>query len=379
MEVFAAGGGSPTIILDARTGVVHRYNGSEEFHANFGGKTYYRGHARLVGWIPDNPAFVHVGAYRVDMDVRSLPDDFWESVPEIGQHRVAVPFEYYEEGLNGSWPVIAKTEGKFVLISAGEVASLLQGTLALESEEIVFQRFVNTESDSPSPFYAKMKISAGVCRKRLRRTIEALYHEFLRFEWPNEFEDDQPDAAFFRRMGLYPFGEGDGAPVFKIVRGIARERYTRRQVSDTEALQAAAPNVCVVDSRHIVCQDDESSHYIMSADGWSSQVSVPVALRAMAGDIGPAKVLKDLSYHSRSLAPAVVGIYDEGDEELAVALATLSSWGVKAEGLWRFGIQPAEWKSYGHNANIFPIEELIGKMETPGLREAILAAAEERK
>lgn len=288
------GGGSHSVLFDLRTGEFHPYANFEEaekIHHTFGGKVYYTSQSGLsgAGWINGKLSLVAVGTYRVDshhIEVasnRPAVFDGWS---------ITVPIIKGSAEWSGQYPaVLEHQDGRTILVPKYYVQSFLTGHEQLETREkrVSFWRTPEEYVEGVWEYQAPYRLKFP----DIGRIIEAFSGLDMIFQ-PREYLDTP--LRFWSRLGIRPIGD----QYYKIVRGIARARYSAIELADVERFQAAVPgNVEIVTPDMYVQVSDnyDKTYYevvglfhftyqgeVSATEDFELELESEVALRVLAGD-----------------------------------------------------------------------------------------------
>lgn len=398
IELFT-GQGTVDMVFDLAVGQIETYDGSEEFHARFGGRTYYhsRSGASCAGWVPARPDRVKVWGYRADefrlsslIELNRL-DSYGRTraVPALFGHHVLVPYSYADRSVHHEYPVIVveKSSGQWrvkALLARWELPEYLSGNVRLETRWFDYHVFRSPEDLEPEERSWEISISPGAPTRFFRKVIEAVHYDCLDFQYPEGCwsSKDQGVAQYWSRMGLYPFGDQPDSPVVKITGGIGRARYNRAELKDGSMLQEAAPAVLVLSSGAILTEDRSTDwgpdwrYTYRQPSGHTAAVPDDEVLSLIRG--GPedlAAFLANIGSGGRQ-AEAVVTLYREGDIDTARALVRASGWTITDEEVRQAGAADAlrHASRYAGAVQIWQLSQ--EHLRLPEVRAAIRLVAE---
>lgn len=207
------GQGQGSVLIDWKKRNCVLYNGTPEFHKEYGGCTYYVSRSGLscAGWIPNKP-YIQVGAgYRTDarmLSAESIKGPF-------------IPFDYRKGNIDYDWPVvfpIGRTDRlpeEVVLESPRNIVSpkeLMEDRFIADTFEF---HYVIPQKRIPSKETWKVKVySEQWCsRYRMKTVLIRLYAENMRRPW------NERCTPFWSCLGVHPEDNGYGETILYKIGG----------------------------------------------------------------------------------------------------------------------------------------------------------------
>ncbi len=241
------GGGSHSVLFDLRTGEFHPYSDYEtaaKVHEAFGGKNYYSSRSGMsgAGWIKGRMSLVTVGTYRVDCHNIEVSR---ASAPAIGDWTITVPVVKGSADWpnTGNWydryPVVLQhNEFGTFLVPNDLVRPIMTGekvTLETRQMRVNFWRSPEEYVEATWEYQTPVRVKFP----DINRIFEAFSGLETKFQWPERPAEERWSTPlnFWSRLGLHPVGDD----YYKIVRGVARARYSAAELADPVRLQSAAP------------------------------------------------------------------------------------------------------------------------------------------
>ncbi len=294
------GGGKFDVLLDYRNMRLYPYSDVDrvsKLHTWYGGKLYYTSHTGLTGagWIDNLPTVEKVSTYRVDCSCCEIPPaSRWSG-------NICVPIDYKEGKIPTDWPVLISTDqGRVICADHESVGPAILQEHGDGRVDFDFDIIKRSGQRVPTSMHYDVEIFGRP--HNLRKVVEAVYYQELKFSWPEDWYVSHPYHDYFwQRLGLWRL-EVDY--VYKVVRGICRGVY--KLPTTVEDLQKISPkNVMVIEPRFYLCRESwryEANAEIQIDDETYHQTRVvnrPLAIRAMNGDY--AELLSLLEADAREL------------------------------------------------------------------------------
>ncbi|MBX9671052.1 MAG: hypothetical protein K2X93_25910 [Candidatus Obscuribacterales bacterium] len=250
------GNGTTTAILDLKSGRIHMYTGSDEFHAQFGGARLSRSRSGRSGkgWIPSRPWLKTVGTYRTDVTTGNMFHQ-GEKQGSVGDVVVIAPFDYSDRDFRSpEFPVVVIKDGVTYLVQEHDVVKVLSGEFEDGTSRTVgFPIVACAEAELVTHKFDAI-IGKGV--KNIRRVMEGLHYEELRWKASSPETAFRWNEPFWGRLGLIQYSDR----VVKMYCGIGRGVYNLSDLGTVEALQAVAPANVTILTPTLYIQEDRPSY-----------------------------------------------------------------------------------------------------------------------